>query len=280
MCGNLRLYENLAQLFNLFLKHGYLPGDFMQCAIIPIVKNKAGNLTDVNNYRAIALSNSITKILECILCDNLVVEHLVDAHQFGFSAGLSTTMCTHVLETTIRYYNDKGSDVFACFIDFSKAFDKVNYWKLFNKLLDDNVNIFVARLLAYWFSNQEICVSWGSVLLDSFKMNNGTRQGSLISPYLFACYIRDLVQCIRESGKGCCIAGVFIYILCYADDIVLLAPSWPALQSLLSCLDEQIQLIDMCCNTKKTYCMVFKCARKSHHVSDAYPNFIVSGATL
>ena len=36
----------------------------------------------------------------------------------------------------------------------------------------------------------------------------------------------------------------------------------------------------MCCNTKKTCCMVFKCARKSHHVSDAYPNVIVSGATL
>ena len=38
------------------------------------------NLTDVNNYRAIALSNSITKILECILRDKLVVEHPVDAH--------------------------------------------------------------------------------------------------------------------------------------------------------------------------------------------------------
>ena len=33
-------------------------------------------------------------------------------------------------------------------------------------------------------------------------------------------------------------------------------------------------------NTKKTCCMVFKCTRKSHHVSDAYPNIIVSGATL
>ena len=95
-------------------------------------------------------------------------------------------------------------------------------------------------------------MSWGRVLSDSFKMNNGTRQGSRISPYLFACYIRDLVQCIRESGKGCCIGGVFINILCYADDIVLLAPSWHALQSLLNCLDEQIQLIDMRCNTKKT----------------------------
>ena len=55
-------------------------------------------------------------------------------------------MCKRVLKTTVRYYNDKGSDVLACFIDFSKAFDNVNYWKLFNKLLDDNVNIFIARL--------------------------------------------------------------------------------------------------------------------------------------
>ena len=44
MCGNLRLCVHLAELFNLFLKHGYLPRDFMQCTI---VKNKADNLTDV-----------------------------------------------------------------------------------------------------------------------------------------------------------------------------------------------------------------------------------------
>ena len=41
---------------------------------------------------------------------------------------------------TVDYYINRGSHVFACFIDISKAFDSVNYWKLFNFLLDDNVD--------------------------------------------------------------------------------------------------------------------------------------------
>ena len=39
----------------------YVPDAFCQLTIIPLVKCKSGDLSDVNNYRAIALSNSITK---------------------------------------------------------------------------------------------------------------------------------------------------------------------------------------------------------------------------
>ena len=65
---------------------------FTRCKIICIVKNKAGNFNDANNYSAVALSNYVTKIFEFILYDKLMIEHLVDVHQFMLSAGLSTTM--------------------------------------------------------------------------------------------------------------------------------------------------------------------------------------------
>ena len=45
---------------------------------------------------------------------------------------------------------NRSSHVFACFIDFKKAFDYVNYWKLFMKLFHDNIDANVAGLLAYW----------------------------------------------------------------------------------------------------------------------------------
>ena len=50
--------------------------------------------------------------------------------------------------------------MFVCFIEFSKAFDKVNYWKLFRKLLDDGVNTSIVSLLAYWYTHQQACVLW------------------------------------------------------------------------------------------------------------------------
>ena len=65
--GGHRLKLHLSFLFNLFLKHGYVPDAFCQSIVIPLVKCKNGDLSDVNNYRAIALANSVSKILETVL---------------------------------------------------------------------------------------------------------------------------------------------------------------------------------------------------------------------
>ena len=56
----------------------------MDINIIPLVKNKCGDLTDMNNYRAIALSNVETKILEKIILTKVVTHSDVEKHQFGF----------------------------------------------------------------------------------------------------------------------------------------------------------------------------------------------------
>jgi hypothetical protein len=79
-----------------------------------------------------------------------------------------------------EHYINRGSHVFVCFIDFSKAFDKVNYWKLFNKQLDDNIDISITRVLAYWFSKQDLSVRWQSAVSQSFAVGNGTRQGGIL----------------------------------------------------------------------------------------------------
>jgi len=52
-----RLHVHLCLLFNLFLKYGYVPSQFKHSVIIPLVKNKCGSLTDINNYRAITISS-------------------------------------------------------------------------------------------------------------------------------------------------------------------------------------------------------------------------------
>ena len=62
-----RLQLYLSLLFNMFLMYGYIPDAFHQSAIIPLVKCKSGDLSDVSNYRAITLSNSVSKLLETVL---------------------------------------------------------------------------------------------------------------------------------------------------------------------------------------------------------------------
>jgi len=57
-------------MLNLFLVHSYMPDRFMYATIVPLVKCKGKDLADISNYRAITLSNSITKVLEFVFLDH------------------------------------------------------------------------------------------------------------------------------------------------------------------------------------------------------------------
>ena len=85
MFGGHRLFVLLSILFDMFIRFSYTPSAFCGSIIVPLVKCKTGNLSDVNNYRAIALSNTISKILECILFK--YIESDVDVNPLKGSGG-------------------------------------------------------------------------------------------------------------------------------------------------------------------------------------------------
>lgn len=278
--GGMKLYTHLSLLFTFFLRHCYLPPNFMQTVIKPLVKNKGGDLTDVNNYRAIALSNAETKLFEAIILPKVKAAHKHDMYQFGFKKAHSTGLCTGVVKKTIDYYVNRGSHVFACFVDFTKAFDRVNYWKLFNQLLDDGIDCRYVKILSFWYSEQEVCVKWQNSVSCNFRICNGTRQGGVLSPYLFTRYVRDLIETVVLSYIGCNIAGIFVNIVSYADDMVLLAPSWTALQELINLLESVCIDYDIVCNAKKTVCMMF-CPREScKRIALSFPPFTLGSQIL
>lgn len=278
--GGLRLHVHITLLFNLFIRYCYLPRRLMVSVIIPLVKCKTGDLSTVDNYRAIAVSTAVSKLFENVVFRFVKSFNYFDAYQFGFKAGHSTSLCTSVLKQTVDYYTQRGSHVFACFIDFTKAFDKVNYWRLFNKLLDDGCDINIVSLLAFWFSNQVACVRWHNSQSDFFHLGNGTRQGGVLSPLFFARYIRELLKEIVTAGIGCNVGGLPINVLAYADDIVLLAPSWRGLQRLLDIVHAQITLIDMVVNSVKTVCMVFNPRNRSNYIADSFPLLQIGSSLL
>ena len=78
-----------------------------------------------------------------------------------------------------------------------------------------------------------------------------------MSPILFIRYIRELLQAVIDTRVECNIGGPMMNVLADADDIVLLAPLWIAMQTLLDVLDINNRKIDIMCNTSKTVCMVF-----------------------
>ena len=179
-------------------------------------------------------------------------------HKFGFKAGHATDLCIFTLKQIVEFYRAAGSNVYVCFLDASKAFDRVNHWFLFEKLLKRDVPNILVRLLCVWYSNQEFCVKWSNCLSTYFKVTNGVRQGGIMSPILFNTFINDLSVNLLEEGVGCHLGTQCMNHLFYADDSVLLAPSPSALQKLIHICEQFALDNEMLYNPKKSTCMCFR----------------------
>ena len=253
-----KLYILLNLVFNSMLIHAYLPASLMDTIIIPLVKDKRGDLTDADNYRPLAITCVASKVLEFLILNRC--RHMLTSNdnQFGFKNKHSTDMCIFSLKLIIEYYMSMSSPVFICFLDASKAFDKVNHWVLFSKLLDRKVPLIIIRLLIYWYGNQCFMVQWDGSISMPFNVSNGVRQGGILSPYLFNVYTNDLSDMLNSAGVGCFINDMWINHLFYADDSVILAPTPNALQALLDICDNFANEFEITYNTKKTFCMYVK----------------------
>ena len=85
---------------------------------------------------------------------------------------------------------------------------------------------------------------WQNVYSECFGIAHGVRQGGVLSPYLFKLYIKDFLKSVIGCNIGCNIAGRLVNILAFADDTVLMAPSWRVLQCLLDIIVKAAADID------------------------------------
>ena len=121
------------------------------------------------------------------------------------------------------YYLRRGTPCIVTLLDCSKAFDMCKFSILFEKLHEKNLPAIVLRSLIFIYEEQTAWVSWGSARSAQFRVVNGTRQGSVLSPALFSVYVDDLLLQLRKSNVGCYIGDMFFGAAGYADDIILFA---------------------------------------------------------
>ena len=122
--------------------------------------------------------------------------------------------------------------------DVFGAFDRVEYCKLFQLLIDRNMCLMFLRLFLYMFTHQKLRVKWNGVCSELFDVTNGVKQGGILSPLLFCIYIDVLFECLRLANIGCFSGNVYVGSVGYADDVCLMAPSCHAVRKMLSvCVD-------------------------------------------
>ena len=254
-CEELNIHMSL--LFTMMLTHGYCPKNMLISTLIPITKDKTKSINNSDNYRAIALGSILCKVLDNVFLSKHRTTLLSHEMQFGFKSKHSTTQCSFVLQEVIDYYTDLQSPMLLLFLDASKAFDRVNYVKLFRLLLQRGLCHYVARLLAYMYTNQYLRVKWNDTVSDCFKATNGVKQGAVISPILFCIYIDELFKRLENSRCGCYIGKLYYGVIGYADDVCLLAPSRTAMLIMIQICEQYGNEYDVVFNPGKTQLILY-----------------------
>ena len=182
-------FEHLALVYRSWLLHGTVTLSLISCAFLPLFKGGLKDPASTDSYRAIAGSSLLLKLFDNVIL-HLWGDRLgTDSLQFGFKSGTSTTECTWMVMEVASYFLRRGTPCIVTLLGCSKAFNMCKFSILFEKLHKKNLPAIVLRALIFVYEEQTAWVSWGSARSPQFKVVNGTRQGSVLSPGFFSVYM-------------------------------------------------------------------------------------------
>ena len=197
--------QNLASaLFLLYRKSldcGLVPTGFKLSNIVPIFKS--GDKGVAVNYRPVALTSHLSKVFERVICSKLVVfleeTGALNESQHGFRKGRSciSQLLEH-FETVINFL-DNGYNVDVVYLDFCKAFDKLDFNILLQKLKRCGVGGYLGRWLYSFISGRLQYVTVNGFKSFSCEVLSGVPQGSVLGPLLFILMISDIDADLANS---------------------------------------------------------------------------------
>ena len=218
------MFDHLATVFRSWLVHGKISHNILSCAFLPLLKSAMKDPADTGSYRAIAGSSLILKLFEKTILELWGSLLSSDSLQFGYKTASSTTQASWLVHEVLGHYLCEGNNPICALLDCSKAFDLAKWDKMFSLILDRQVPPIVARAMIYSYQEQYAWCRWGAARSEIFPIVNGTRQGSMASPFLWAVYCDPLLARLRAVGVGCQVAGMWMGGQLYCDDLALLAP--------------------------------------------------------
>ena len=174
-------------LWRASLSSGYLPEGLKQSKVIPI--HKGGDKCCPENYRPISLTSHISKIFERIIVKNMVAYlnsmQLYDKNQHGFRSGRSCLSQLMEHQQKILSYLEEGCDVDVVYLDFAKAFDKVDYGVLIHKLKLIGIGGKLLQWIYCFLCGRKQRISVERVLSEPAPVLGGVPQGSSLGPFPF-----------------------------------------------------------------------------------------------
>ena len=246
--------SHLCILFNLSIEKGLYPSSLKIAKCVPIFKGAPLDPMEPVNYRPISVLTSIDNVFEHCLHNQLIVYmetyNLLPFFQYGYRKNHNTTQA--ILDYTDFISKSCKSQLItiAIFMDLSKAFDTVDKAILQQKLISLGLSKDSIALLSSYMSERKFVMGKES---ESFELNYGVPQGSILGPLLFIMYTSDMTE-ITKNNK----------VIVYADDTTVLVTGRNLLEAKQHCNDILTRFYNyftvnkLSINPTKTKYMIYK----------------------
>ena len=247
--------DKLTDLFNDIYNTGYLPEELAKSVYIPLPKK--AKAVECGDHRTISLMPHVTKLLLKVIQERIShkVNKEIGETQFGFKPQSGTREAIFCLNHITQKHLQNNRKVYACFIDYAKAFDRVHHVEIINCLEKAGIDGKDIRLITNLYWHQKAAIKIQGEVSTYTNIKRGVRQGCVLSPYLFNLYTEFIFR-ETENISGVKIGGKKLNNLRYADDTVLLAENQADLQNITSQVKDNSEKMGLNMNVKKTKVMV------------------------
>ena len=153
--------------------------------------------------------------------------------------------------------SQKWLKIYSCFVDFSKAFDTIPRDILLTKLRNYGITGKFFNIIKDIYEKDKSCVKIGNQYTGAFDVNQGVRQGCVLSPLLFNIFIADLAKKLDVVDGKVKVNNTEISSIFWADDIVMFSESENGLRTMIKILEEYVSENKLKINVDKTKVMIF-----------------------
>ena len=251
--------EQLLILLNKWHENKKINPELAKATVVSIFKK--GDTAKLENYRPISLLNTIYKIYSALIKNRLenTLEQIISKTQFGFRKNKSCAHALHIIRRVIDYGEMSNLNIITIFLDWEKAFDKVNHKRLLQALKRLNIPGCYLEIITNLYENPTFQAKYEDQTSEYKKQEAGIRQGCTLSPYLFILLMTVLMHDVnknthKKSNKNN-EHGLNENAVLFADDTTLIATSTIAAKALLHEVEYQSEFYGL--NLNKQKCVYF-----------------------